>query len=75
VLDVDAAIAELAVRALAACRQATVLRAQPPERLEAIRTAIVDGVRRYPDGDAFALPLAARVVVAATDDKAPASRS
>jgi len=51
----------------AGVRVGSVLRAQPPERLEAIRAAIVDGVRRYADGDEFALPLVARVVSAATD--------
>jgi SAM-dependent methyltransferase len=41
-----------------------VLRGQPPERLEAIRTAIIDGVRRYADGEEFAMPIVARVVSA-----------
>ena len=48
----------------AGVRTAAVLRAQPPERLEAIRSAIADGVRRYADGDAFALPIAARLISA-----------
>jgi SAM-dependent methyltransferase len=50
----------------AGVRTAAVLRAQPPERLEAIRAAMADGVRRYADGDGFALPIAARLVSAAT---------
>ena len=49
---------------LAGVRTAAVLRAQPPERLEAIRSAISDAVRRYADGDAFALPIAARLISA-----------
>jgi SAM-dependent methyltransferase len=49
----------------AGVRVGSVLRAQPPERLEAIRADIVAGVRRYADGDEFALPLVARVVSAA----------
>jgi SAM-dependent methyltransferase len=48
----------------AGVRTAAVLRAQPPERLEAIRTAMADAVRRYADGDAFALPIAARLISA-----------
>jgi SAM-dependent methyltransferase len=44
----------------------TVLQAQPPERLEAIRAAIVEDVERYADGDEFTLPIVARVVSAAT---------
>jgi SAM-dependent methyltransferase len=48
----------------AGVRTAAVLRAQPPERLDAIRTAMADAVRRYADGDAFALPIAARLVSA-----------
>lgn len=43
----------------------TVLQAQP-QRLEAIRAAIVEDVERYADGDEFTLPIAARVVSAAT---------
>ena len=46
----------------AGVRTSAVLRAQPPERLEAIRTAIVEGVRRYADGDGFSLPIVARVI-------------
>jgi SAM-dependent methyltransferase len=46
----------------AGVRTAAVLRAQPPERLEAIRAAMADAVRRYADGDAFALPIAARLI-------------
>ena len=37
---------------------------QPPERLEAIREAMTEGVRRHADGDAFALPIVARVISA-----------
>jgi SAM-dependent methyltransferase len=48
----------------AGVRTAAVLRAQPPERLEAIRAAMADAVRRYADGDAFALPIAARLISA-----------
>jgi SAM-dependent methyltransferase len=48
----------------AGVRIGTVIRAQPPERLEAIRAAIVDGVRRYADGDGFTLPIVARVISA-----------
>jgi len=48
----------------AGVQTATVLRAQPPDRLQAIRAAVVERVRRHADGDAFALPLVARVVSA-----------
>jgi hypothetical protein len=48
----------------AGVRTAAVLRAQPADRLEAIRAAMAAGVRRYADGDAFALPIAARVIAA-----------
>jgi SAM-dependent methyltransferase len=48
----------------AGVRTSAVLRAQPPERLEAIRVAVVGGVRRYADGDDFALPVVARVISA-----------
>jgi SAM-dependent methyltransferase len=48
----------------AGVRTAAVLRAQPPERLEAIREAMADGVRRYAQGDEFVLPIAARLVSA-----------
>jgi adenylate cyclase len=41
----------------AGVRTAAVLRAQPPDRLDAIRTAMADGVRDYADGDDFALPI------------------
>jgi SAM-dependent methyltransferase len=49
----------------AGVRVAAVLRAQPHDRLEAIRAAMIEGVRRYADGDGFTLPIAARVVSAA----------
>jgi SAM-dependent methyltransferase len=48
----------------AGVQTATVLRSQPPDRLRAIRAAVVEGVRRHADGDAYALPLAARVASA-----------
>jgi hypothetical protein len=48
----------------AGVRTAAVLRAQPPDRLEAIRAAMAAGVRAYADGDDFALPIVARVVAA-----------
>lgn len=48
----------------AGVRTGAVLRAQPPEQLEAIRAAIIDGVRSYADGETFALPIVARVVSA-----------
>jgi SAM-dependent methyltransferase len=50
----------------AGVRTSAVLRAQPPERLEAIREAMTDAVTRYSDGDEFALPIAARVISATT---------
>ena len=37
---------------------------QPAERLEAIRGAMVAGVRRYADGEDFVLPIVARVISA-----------
>jgi SAM-dependent methyltransferase len=49
----------------AGVRTSAVLRAQSPERLEAIREGIAEGVRRYADGDGFTLPIVARVVSAA----------
>src|SRR6266508_4172551 len=48
----------------AGVRVAGVLHAQPPERLEAIRAALAEGVRRYADDDEFALPIVARVISA-----------
>jgi SAM-dependent methyltransferase len=48
----------------AGVRTAAVLRAQPPDRLEAIRDAINEGVRRHAAGAGYALPLAARVIAA-----------
>jgi SAM-dependent methyltransferase len=48
----------------AGVRVAAVLRAQPPERLEAIRVAMAEGVQRYADGEDFALPIVARVISA-----------
>jgi SAM-dependent methyltransferase len=48
----------------AGVRTAAVLRAQPPDRLEAIRSAMAAGVRRHADGDEFALPIVARGIAA-----------
>jgi SAM-dependent methyltransferase len=48
----------------AGVRTSAVLRAQPPERLQAIRAAIVEGVRLHADGDGFVLPIVARVISA-----------
>ncbi len=49
----------------AGVRTAALLAKQTPERLAAIRAAVEAGVRRYADGDAFALPMVAHVVAAA----------
>jgi SAM-dependent methyltransferase len=57
----------------AGCRTAAVLRGQPPERLEVIRTAMADGVRRYAHGEEFALPIAARVASARSGDELSAA--
>ena len=54
----------------AGVRTAAVLAAQPPDRLEAIGAAITEGVRRYPDGDGFALPTVARLISAQAPDEA-----
>jgi SAM-dependent methyltransferase len=48
----------------AGVQQAGVLRAQSPERQEAITKAIAEGVRPYADGDGYTLPIVARVVSA-----------
>ena len=48
----------------AGVRTAAVLREQPPARLEAIRRAMAERVRRYADGDGFVLPIVARVISA-----------
>jgi hypothetical protein len=37
---------------------------QSPERLNAIRTAIENGVRRYAKGNEFVIPMTAHIVVA-----------
>jgi SAM-dependent methyltransferase len=50
----------------ASVRTGAVLRAQPSARLEAIRDALAAGVRRYADGEGFALPLVARITSAST---------
>jgi SAM-dependent methyltransferase len=55
----------------AGVQQAGILRAQTPERQEAIRDAIADGVRPYADGDGFTLPIVARVVSARAGAAAP----
>jgi hypothetical protein len=57
----------------AGCRTAAVLREQPPERLDVIRTAMADGVRRYAHGEEFALPIAARVASARSGDELSAA--
>jgi SAM-dependent methyltransferase len=49
----------------AGVRTSAVLRAQPAERLQAIREAMTEGVRRHADGDGFVLATAARVASAA----------
>jgi SAM-dependent methyltransferase len=48
----------------AGVRTAAALRAQPPDRLEAIRAVMADAVRGYADGEEFALPIAARLISA-----------
>jgi SAM-dependent methyltransferase len=50
----------------AGVRTSAVLRAQSPERLKAIRTAVNDGVRRHAQGDGFVLPIVARVISASS---------
>ena len=45
----------------AGVRAGAALRAQPRERLEAVRAAIIAGVSRYADGGVFTLPIVARV--------------
>jgi ubiquinone/menaquinone biosynthesis C-methylase UbiE len=48
----------------AGVRTAGLLARQSPERLNAIRTAIENGVRRYAKGEEFVIPMAAHIVVA-----------
>jgi len=48
----------------AGVRTSAVLRAQPPEQLEAIRVAMAEAVRRHADGEGFTLPIVARVISA-----------
>ena len=48
----------------AGVRTAGLLKRQSPERLESIRRAIEDGVKRYAKADGFAVPFAAHVVIA-----------
>jgi ubiquinone/menaquinone biosynthesis C-methylase UbiE len=47
----------------AGVRTAGLLARQPPERLEAIRAGIENGVKRYARGNEFVIPMAAHVVV------------
>ena len=47
----------------AGVRTAGLLARQTPERLEAIRVTIENGIRRYARGSEIVLPMAARVVV------------
>jgi ubiquinone/menaquinone biosynthesis C-methylase UbiE len=48
----------------AGVRTAGLLARQSPERLDAIRVAIENGVKRYAQGNEFVIPMAAHVVVA-----------
>jgi ubiquinone/menaquinone biosynthesis C-methylase UbiE len=48
----------------AGVRTAGLLACQSPERLNAIRAAIKNGVRRYAKGNEFVIPMAAHIVVA-----------
>jgi hypothetical protein len=48
----------------AGVRTAGLLARQSSDRLDAIRRAVEDGVRRYAKGDGFAIPMAAHVIVA-----------
>jgi ubiquinone/menaquinone biosynthesis C-methylase UbiE len=48
----------------AGVRTAGLLTRQSPERLNAIRTAIENGVRRYANGNEFVIPMAAHIVTA-----------
>jgi len=48
----------------AGVRTAGFLARQSSDRLDAIKRAIEDGVRRYAKGDGFAIPMAAHIVVA-----------
>ena len=47
----------------AGVRTAGLLARQMSDRLDAIRRAIEDGVRRYAKGDSFAIPMAAHVII------------
>jgi len=47
----------------AGVRTAGILARQSPEKLEAIRIAIENGIKQYARGDKFVLPMAAHVVV------------
>jgi len=48
----------------AGVRKAGFLALQSSDRLDPIKRAIEDGVRRYAKGDGFAIPMAAHVIVA-----------
>jgi ubiquinone/menaquinone biosynthesis C-methylase UbiE len=50
----------------AGVRTAGVLTRQSPKRLEAIRMAVEEGVKRFARGDEFVIPMAAHVIVVAT---------
>jgi SAM-dependent methyltransferase len=50
----------------AGVRTSAVLRAQPPDQLEAIRVAMAEAVRRHADGEEFTLPIVARVISASS---------
>jgi hypothetical protein len=47
----------------AGVRTAGLLARQSPERLDAIRVAIENGMKRYGQGNQFILPMAAHVVI------------
>jgi SAM-dependent methyltransferase len=53
----------------AGVRTAAVLARQPADRLERIRAAVDEGVRRYPAESGFELPIVARVVSAAASHR------
>jgi SAM-dependent methyltransferase len=55
----------------AGVRTSAVLAAQPTESLHAIRADMIEGVRRYAEGEGFALPIVARVVSAQAGPATP----
>jgi SAM-dependent methyltransferase len=55
----------------AGVRTGTVVRAQPPDRLQAIRDAIVAGARQYAGGGELALPIVARVCAGVRSPASP----